>query len=450
MLRWRALAGLMGLSLIAGVGAAANHAATAGQTTTRHQDPPGTAAKVLDIYYTAPVLVRLGEPVAVPVNVVCATEAGNPCSSRVTLATQEAGRAWEYTSVAADAHLRFDVTNPSARAVGSGRTGTVAFSIRAVGPAGRSVSIPAVGPGLRYYVTRDMPVVTLPAIPFGRVRRGTTVLALPWGSGPMRAGLAIGREAPTAGPSSFDVDRSGRVVLMDPEQRRLAVFSGGRLVRQTMVAVGGRPDVAVTGDGRAWVLGSAGRSLGVQPVGRDGTLGSTIDLGPGVESEIRASGRTPEVEMLPMDAWMPASPAAAFASAAPSVGMPLAGGEHLLRVGSEDRVRLGLASGSSVHDAVELRSTQRFGEMALAQPFGPHGYVVVVHVWRSGLDAADQYQVVRLAGGRVTETFDVANPHFAEAAPLSRFRLGPDGALYQLTTSSSGMRIVRYSLKEGS
>jgi hypothetical protein len=47
------------------------------------------------------------------------------------------------------------------------------------------------------------------------VLAGRTVLALPWGSGPMRAGLAPGNESATLGPSSFDVDAAGRIFLLD-------------------------------------------------------------------------------------------------------------------------------------------------------------------------------------------------------------------------------------------
>ena len=44
------------------------------------------------------------------------------------------------------------------------------------------------------------------------------------------------------------------------------------------------------------------------------------------------------------------------------------------------------------------------------------------------------------------ETFGVANSTFAETPPLSRFRLGKDGRLYQMTSSASGMKIVRFDL----
>ena len=64
----------------------------------------------------------------------------------------------------------------------------------------------------------------------------------------MRAGIALGNEAAVVGPSSFDVDRRGRVFLLDTEQRRLAVFDRGRLVRLERLQLD-RPIVARRGDG---------------------------------------------------------------------------------------------------------------------------------------------------------------------------------------------------------
>jgi hypothetical protein len=102
-----------------------------------------------------------------------------------------------------------------------------------------------------------------------------------------------------------------------------------------------------------------------------------------------------------------------------------------------------------VVNPVELRSPYRFGELALAEPDGHGGYVAVVHVATDGPVPADQYQVVAVHGDGSLETFAVANQEFAETAPLSKFRLGPDGAVYQLASGPSGIRIVRYDITKG-
>jgi hypothetical protein len=122
----------------------------------------------------------------------------------------------------------------------------------------------------------------------------------------------------------------------------------------------------------------------------------------------------------------------------------------LLRVGTERFVRLGIVQHGRVHRPVELRSLYRFGEVALAEVDGAGGYVVVIRVWRWRPEPADQFQVVHISKGRVAETFAVSSRSFADTPPLSHFRLGPDGRLYEAVTSPAGIRIVRFELKGGS
>jgi hypothetical protein len=119
----------------------------------------------------------------------------------------------------------------------------------------------------------------------------------------------------------------------------------------------------------------------------------------------------------------------------------------LLRVGTEGYVRLGIVRDRRVHRAIELRSEHRFGEVALAEAYGSGGYVVVVRIWRWRPRPADQFQVVHISRGRIVETFAVSSRSFADTPPLSRFRIGADGRLYQLVTRSDGIRIVQFELK---
>src|SRR5437588_8280693 len=99
-----------------------------------------------------------------------------------------------------------------------------------------------------------------------------------------------------------------------------------------------------------------------------------------------------------------------------------------------------------VADPVELAFAQHVGEIALAEPDGSGGYLVVVHVWQASPVAADQYQVVHVGQDLSVRTFAVASAGYADSMPVSRFRLGGDGALYQLASSRDGVRIVRYDL----
>jgi hypothetical protein len=302
------------------------------------------------------------------------------------------------------------------------------------------------------YVTRGMPVVRLPSVAFGRVRSGSTILYLPWGSGEAKAGLAPGHESQTLGPPSFDVDRSGRIYLADALQRRLAVFFRGRLVRSVRLPLGVRPDIAVARDGSAFIADRSGSRLSLRRVDRAGGPGPAVSTGSGILGQVRTVAARAFVNVLPADVWMPVRVRRApGATGPPTAGMPLAGGGQLLRVAREDRVRIGtVGPNGTVTDAVELRSAVRFGDLALAEPDGHGGYVVVVHVWRVEPAPADQYQVIHLVGTRVIQTFAVGDGLFAETPPLSRFRLAPDGNLYQLITLPDGMRIQRYHLEEES
>jgi hypothetical protein len=126
--------------------------------------------------------------------------------------------------------------------------------------------------------------------------------------------------------------------------------------------------------------------------------------------------------------------------------MPTSADERFIRVGTDLFVRIGLVRGDRVLSAVELRSTVRFGDVVVAEPSGPSGFVVVVRTWRSGSSPADQYEVVTLTHGALSGAFAVSSGSFAGTLPQARFRLGKDGALYEMTTTSSSMSIVRFEL----
>jgi hypothetical protein len=298
---------------------------------------------------------------------------------------------------------------------------------------------------LVFFVAPRMRTVELPAPSFADPAAGQTVLFLPWGSGPMRAGLAPGNESATLGPSSFDVDAEGRIFLLDGTQGRLAVFSGGRLVRESTLAVSAKADLAVTADGSAYVMSrTTDGAATARRIGPEGDVGEPTVIGAGIPAEIRASGDAAYAHLLPVDAWLPVRPPGGTSRDAPTVGRPVPGGSQLLSVVHGDAVRLGLVRGGVVRDAVELRSSAPLGELALADRDGHGGYWVVVRVWRDGPSPADQYQVAHVAGDGQVSAFGAPSAAFADTATLSRFRLGGDGDLYQITSSPEGMRIVRY------
>ncbi len=442
--RWRVLTSLMVVALI--TGALPGSARAAGQARRRASED---TVRMVQIYYQAPVLVKAGESVAMPVHVVCVTARGRACDAELSLGVRAGtGDAWRFQTAAAKPGLTVDLSAPAARASASSTDQSVAFFLQAhAGDVTTSLPASDAGPPLRFYVSRQIRLVTVPIIPFGRSRRGQSMLSAPWGSGPGRVGLALGRESPALGPPAFDVDRAGHVHLLDTLQGRLAEFKGNRLLRQRSVQLESA-DVAVAPDGTAYVAHVRGGVVGVTRLSRSGRSVGSVSLGTGVLSQVRMAGSTAYGELLPLDAWVriPASGGRA-AQLTPISGRPLASGERVLRVGTERFVRLGTVRDGRVHAAVELRSAARFGEVALAESDGGGGYVVVVRVWRSRPKQADHFQVIHISRGRVAETFAVPSRGFVDTWPMSRFRLGPDGSLYQLVTGSAGIRIVRFELK---
>lgn len=408
------------------------------------------AARVLEIYARSPVLVRTGERVRLPVDAVCATAQGDPCSSAVTLRTRSGNAGeWRATTASAAPSLEFDLSAPASRAPGDDGSGTVSFSLRATGPRGLVANLPSRGdsPPLRFFVTTNLPMVRAPSVPFGRGRAGRTALFLPWGSGPARAGLELGRESATLGPSSFDVDRAGRIFLADAIQDRVAEFDHGRLVRQTLLSMGARADIALTGDGAVFVMDQDRAGVGIRRIDPRGRLGPAALVGGGVIGQVRAVGEQGTANVLPEDAWtsVAVEGGGALTRAGIATGRPIAPGRELLRVVGEHSLRLATVAGEKVVDPIEVRFGQRLGELALAEPDGSNGYWAVVHVWRDH-PAADRYEVVHVSGGRLVGTFAVGDQRFADTPALARFRLGRDGSLYQLVTSPAGMRILRFDL----
>jgi len=424
----------------------------------RGANPPARGApagpvRMLRIYYQAPVLVRAGEGILMPVQVVCVRTGGAACEGTLSLGVRAGtGDAWSFRRIHAGREVTFDLSAPAARAAASSGDQSVAFFLQAEsGGVTSSLPMGEAGPPLRFYATADIRTIHVPAVAFGRVRKGRTVLSAAWGSGPRRVGLALGRESPTLGPPAFDLDRRGHVHLLDALQGRVAEFQANRLLRQVFVQADPSADLALAADGTTYVSRYFRGVVSVSRLDRSGRDLGTVSLGPAILSQLRTGASSAYAELLPLDAWVrvPAGDGE-VTQLAPITGLPLPSkGGRLLRVGTERFIRLGLVRHGRVQGAVELRSAYRFGEVALAEPDGSGGYVAVARVWRPR-PAADQFQVIHISNGRLVETFAVDSRGFAASPPMSRFRLGRNGRLYQLVTDSSGIRIVEFELKEES
>ena len=433
MLRWKgsvvAVSALVALGTVAAIGAA--RAGSAGAAN------PSEPAR-LTLFYTPPVLARAGERVRVPVDLVCATPRGQVCSASLSVTEQTAGRAAR-TIDAGPTHQRsIDLTRPARRAAGGG--GSVGFSFLARSGS-TSLAYPAGGSEpLRVYVTSEMPNVAIPDIPFGQTATGRTVLYLPWGSGPTHAGLQPGHESPTLGPASFDVDAHGRISLLDSEQDRLAVFRGGRLIRQTRLPLSSDSDIATSSSGVAFIGDRSGAWVTVRRASGHAVTSIAAIASPLLGQVRTASGRA-FVNVLPEDSWVavdrPGGPR--------TVGLPNGNGLQLLRSGGEHRIRVGAVVGGLARDAVELTTRRTLGEVALAQVVRPGDYWIVAHPYRERPTPADQFEAIHVKDGAVVQAFAIEDRSFADQRPLNRFRL-VGRYLYQLTTSPDGLRVVRFDI----
>jgi hypothetical protein len=390
----------------------------------------------LQVFYRSPVLVRPGEALHIPVDVVC-IRSGSACSAtaHVIIAGSR-----QVASAPAAPGLAFDLRAAASRAASTGR---LDYLLGASSGAGDYVSLPgAAGGSLHVYVTSHMPVVQLPAISAGSLRRGTQALFMPWGSGERSAGLSTGEEALTLGPSSFAIGPDGSFHVADVFHQRIAVFHGGRLDASLQLAMSPQTDLAVGAEGQTFIASDFAvgeRRTRFTVLDRGGDLESFRTEPASILSQVGTDGTTGYAKFLPLDAWT-AFPDAATASGA-TTGVPLRTGGELLRSLTRNSVRLGIADGRRVHRAVELRSTQQLGDLAYASTDGAGGYVAVVRIV-----SANAYAVAHIARDRSVTAFAVPARQYAATMPHGQFRLGPDGALYQLTTSPDGARIVRYAM----
>ena len=406
----------------------------------------------LEIYYSPPVLVGAGERVGMPVDVACSSPSGVACEANLTVGARQGPQRWAFASAKAGPGIEVDLTalaGAAGRAAHAGGTASVRFFLRAGDDLGRTIALPtrAERSPLSFYVVSRLRTLDVPPVGFGEVREPRTVLFLPWGTGKGRAGLSLGAEAPTLGPPAYDVDASGRIHLLDVFQGRVAVFEGGALVHEDPTHTAALHDIGLSGDGAAFTIGRRANSdsVVVRTIGSDST--EPLTVGEGIPSAISVRGSGPYIRLLPLDAWIPAIPdPGASRWDDLHVGRPLDHARELLSVVRGNALRLGVLDHGNVEHPIELRFHQAIGEAALAEPFGRGGYLAVVRVWREGPAGADQYQVVTVGADDTVNTFAVASDSFAEANPLSRFRVGRNGALYQMTSSSDGLRIVRFDL----
>jgi hypothetical protein len=404
----------------------------------------------LQLFHASPVLVRAGEPVQIPVDVVCVTGEAAPCSAAVTVRAAPRGVAWmRATAISNGPPVSFDLAGVSALAVDHAAEGSVSYVLEADDELGRQAMVPERGTDapLAFYVTRDLPVLAISRADAGPPPRSEEVLALPWGTGTLRAGLAPGVEALTIGPSSFDVDAAGRVHLLDQLQGRIAVFGPDGLIREVPVSASPEASVVVDGQGRTSVVD---RARGWVAVSRFDASGRAVDsdlLGMGIPGRVATAGEATFVQMFPGGAWARLGEG----QSGTSTGRPVADGRALIALARPRSIRVAAVDQGHVTNAVEVVPGDQevsFGELALAEVAGDR-YVLVVRTIRSGAgDPIARFRVIGIEDANLAWSFQVMAEDVIDVRPLSRFRLGRDGHLYQLIGSPDGLRIVRFDLPE--
>ena len=310
------------------------------------------------------------------------------------------------------------------------------------------------GPGTTYhsYLVRDAVEIDLGTRPFGSTPRRSRVVSVSWGDGSHDVGLESARSVDPIGASSFDVDASGAVVLLDEAHRRALRFArGSREPEAIRLSIDGRvADLAIGENGSLEVLESVadpGRGPLVRRFDRAGRPLDVIETAEQTPSQIRVGPDGPVVLEHPSHLWMPIT----------AGGRPLPPAEQLRRgrvgrlsrFGTEvvalrtgDELRLALVSRGRVQTSWRVVSPDTLAEVQLAEPLG-NGLAVVVRIYDDG---SDEFRVLVLDRQELVRQFSVESADWADTAPLSRFRL-VGGSLYQLGSTPSGAFVDRYELE---
>jgi hypothetical protein len=300
---------------------------------------------------------------------------------------------------------------------------------------------------------RDVVDVHLAHHVFGHTRRpDARVAEAGWGDGPGDVGLEQGRNLPPTGGSSFDVDASGTVTLLDEAHRRLVRWSAGkRTPAMTPVAINGTiADLALAADGTVYVLeftGGTARSGVLRAFGRNGsevasgaTAGRASQVGIDQDGEaVVDDERSQQWIQVTAGGRILAEPAQGSSG---HPGRRLVDGSEVvvLRRGSE--IRLALTSPNGVRRSWRVTSDDPIAEVQLAEPLG-HSLMVIARVFT---DQRDEFEVLVLGQKGLVRSFALDSAAWAETSPLSRFRLvGP--SLYRLGSTPSEVFVDRFDLE---
>jgi hypothetical protein len=289
---------------------------------------------------------------------------------------------------------------------------------------------------------------------FGGTRPATArVASARWGNGPTDVGIEEGPQLEPIGASSFDASSTGTVTVLDEAHKRLLRFTSGAPSTPSVIPVGVRgtiADLAVRQNGDSFVLESVAELGGtpvVQHFDAEGHLAGAWHTAEGTASTIRLGPNGPVALEYPASQWMPIGNDAESSSTRSQTTQGRAGRVFALsrsivaqREGNEARVALVGATGIS--KSWRIRSATPLAEIQLAEPLGTK----VVVVLRAYTDTDAAFLVLILGDVGLERQFAVDASEWAEAAPLSRFRLA-GSSLFHLGSTPTGMFVDRFDLE---
>jgi|GEM_PF-1693033 len=419
---------------------------------------------VVDGAHVPPLLTLPSEPITLRYAIVCPPpggdlESGAPCdgSGDVYVRPGQAGR---FTKLALrrgdDAREgRYFVDVPAS--IASSPTGFSYYAILRNNATGTSITLPAAGaaaPQLSLPLARPVSL-DLPEHVFGAGRRATErVVAAPWGRRVGEAGLSGGRQVGFAGPSTFDVTADGTIVLLDQVNGRLQRWApGARAASPVRIDVSEAiAELSVGPDGAAYVLQPAPRAGGAPELWSFGPLGNLLGrttLSDRTWGAMRMGPEGPEVQQLPSEQWMPVRAQGRLLDPLAQTrggraGRTVSGGREVvvLRTGAYE-LRLALVGAGRILSGWRIVGATPLGEVQLAEPLGTR----MVVVFKTYTEDQDEFVVLVLDGTGIVKSFSLPSAQWAEAAPLSRFRLHGT-SLLQLGSTAQGMFIDRFELEE--
>jgi len=237
--------------------------------------------ELLEATHLPPLLVVPGEPVKLAFDVHCA-QAGvedpeQACVLGGSLFVRggPAGRFDRLALVEEDVAGLRRVSAAVPDAVANDPKGFEYYAEIEVIGSGDRVRVPAVaGATYHAYALRN-PVEVALASRQPAFRRGSRMVSISWGDGSQEVGLESGLNADPIGASSFDVDASRAVILLDEAHQRVLRFARGERAPDVIpLSIDGRiADLAVAEDGSMNVLESVaapGRGPVVRRFDRDG------------------------------------------------------------------------------------------------------------------------------------------------------------------------------------